>query len=468
MAAFNFPNSPSVNDTYSANGMTFTWNGTKWERTSPSVGAQGHQGHQGNAGAQGAQGNAGAQGHQGYQGSAGSATISGNANNRVITGGSGTNLVGESNLTFTGSALNVIGTIDADDVVSIDGSSNVDLRIQTSANNRLIIRGASSLSNIITQNNNNLSFRHDGGTGGGTEIFLMDSGGIVIGNNKSIEIKDYYGDVSARLENSDSTNNSFRIDVDPDASGASSAFLVRIDSDERLRITHDGRLGINASPSVSHEYLHIKPVGNNVLDMRYELNSDTDIRQKYYDNTGTWRGGFGYTTYANSTKYPNKHDSFYWLTDPSSNGSLSTAMRLTNEGYLVKEKLPCFSVYKYDNSNQVSSGVYVFNTVVHNNGSHYNSGNGRFTAPVAGFYFFYFVLQGYGGGTGGRHVRIQLNGTDYWNQGTNTPFYDEMAGAHGNFGMGQGVQMAQGDYVTVVSNAQMRGMQSGFSGFLVG
>ena len=44
MAAFNFPNSPSVNDTYSANGMTFTWNGTKWERTSPSVGAQGSTG----------------------------------------------------------------------------------------------------------------------------------------------------------------------------------------------------------------------------------------------------------------------------------------------------------------------------------------------------------------------------------------------------------------------------------------
>ena len=31
MAAFDFPNSPNVNDTYSANGMTFTWNGTKWE-----------------------------------------------------------------------------------------------------------------------------------------------------------------------------------------------------------------------------------------------------------------------------------------------------------------------------------------------------------------------------------------------------------------------------------------------------
>ena len=137
-------------------------------------------------------------------------------------------------------------------------------------------------------------------------------------------------------------------------------------------------------------------------------------------------------------------------------------------GVVSLPKLPCFSVYKYDNSNQVSSGVYIFNTVVHNNGSHYNSSNGRFTAPVDGYYFFYFVLQGYGGGTGGRHVRIQVNGTDYWNQGTNTPFYDEMAGAHGNFGMGQGVYMSADDYATVVSNAQHRGMQSGFSGFLVG
>ena len=179
-------------------------------------------------------------------------TLSNNADNRIITGGSGVNLNGEANLTFTGSALNVVGTIDADDVVSIDGSSNVDLRIQTGANNRLVIRGASSLSNIITQNNNNLSFRHDGGTGGGSEIFLMNSNGIDVGNNKRIQIKDYYGDVSARLENSDSTNNSFRIDVDPDASGASSAFLVRIDGNEKLRVLHGGVITFNGDSSTSN------------------------------------------------------------------------------------------------------------------------------------------------------------------------------------------------------------------------
>ena len=125
-------------------------------------------------------------------------------------------------------------------------------------------------------------------------------------------------------------------------------------------------------------------------------------------------------------------------------------------------------MYKYDNSSQVSSGVYVFNTVVHNNGSHYSTSNGRFTAPIAGFYFFYFTLQGYGGTSSGRHVRIQVNGTDYWNNGTNTPFYDEGAGSHHNWMMGQGVYMNADDYATVVSNQGMRGMQSGFSGFLVG
>ena len=98
MAAFNFPNSPSVNDTYTANGVSFKWNGEIWQRISASTGAQGATGP---TGAQGATGSTGP------TGPSGSATISSNADNRVITGGSGTNLVGESNLTFDGTSLTV-------------------------------------------------------------------------------------------------------------------------------------------------------------------------------------------------------------------------------------------------------------------------------------------------------------------------------------------------------------------------
>ena len=53
MAAFDFPNSPNTNDTYTANNTTYTWNGTKWVRTSPSIGAQGATGPTGAHGATG-------------------------------------------------------------------------------------------------------------------------------------------------------------------------------------------------------------------------------------------------------------------------------------------------------------------------------------------------------------------------------------------------------------------------------
>ena len=157
MAAFNFPSSPSNGDNYSANGVTFTYNSSSgaWIRASAvgaqgatgstgaqgatgsggstgaqgatgsggstgptgNTGAQGATGSGGSTGAQGATGATGAQGatgstgaqgatgSTGSQGAAGSATISNNADNRVITGGSGTNLNGESGLTFNGTDL---------------------------------------------------------------------------------------------------------------------------------------------------------------------------------------------------------------------------------------------------------------------------------------------------------------------------------------------------------------------------
>ena len=69
--AFNFPASPSNGDTYTANGFTYEWDGSKWIRKSPSTGAQGGTGAQGAAGAQGATGPTGAQGAQGHQGATG-------------------------------------------------------------------------------------------------------------------------------------------------------------------------------------------------------------------------------------------------------------------------------------------------------------------------------------------------------------------------------------------------------------
>ena len=98
------------------------------------TGAQGAQGHQGatgsggSTGAQGATGSGGSTGAQGAtgstgsQGASGSATISNNSDNRIITGGSGTNLTAESGLTFNGSALAVTGNITTTGTIETAGS----------------------------------------------------------------------------------------------------------------------------------------------------------------------------------------------------------------------------------------------------------------------------------------------------------------------------------------------------------
>ena len=63
MASFDFPNSPSNGQTYSANGITFTWNGTSWKRNTGAVkGEPGATGPQGPQGAQGATGPTGSTG----------------------------------------------------------------------------------------------------------------------------------------------------------------------------------------------------------------------------------------------------------------------------------------------------------------------------------------------------------------------------------------------------------------------
>ena len=192
---------------------------------------------------------------------------------------------------------------------------------------------------------------------------------------------------------------------------------------ERLRITSDGRFGFNTTPTVANEYLHIKPVGNNVLDLRYELNSDTDIRHKFYDNAGVWRGGFNYTTYANSSAYPNFHDSYYFLTDPGSNGTLATALRITREGQFIK---PLTYQFLVETAGVSVSGGWTKLTGMSidsthstgvSNGTYWSNSNQRFTAPVTGTYNFFiggFSSTAEGGGTNHRYMYVfVINGGNY-------------------------------------------------------
>jgi hypothetical protein len=85
----------------------------------------------------------------------------------------------------------------------------------------------------------------------------------------------------------------------------------------------------------------------------------------------------------------------------SQNVSSAHKMLLTNAGNLnirgrmTKELQPAFSAYINSSTNNdwttsLSNTVYPFGEIVFNRGSHYNTSTYRFTAPVAGLYYFGF------------------------------------------------------------------------------
>lgn len=111
------------------------------------------------------------------------------------------------------------------------------------------------------------------------------------------------------------------------------------------------------------------------------------------------------------------------VTTPDNSGAIAlqnngtTGLNIDASGRVTMPLQPAFCV---GISGTVSStGVIVFNVtsgsggaaIFFNRGSHYNSSNGRFTAPVAGAYQFNFVANLAGGSTAWCEVNTLVNGT---------------------------------------------------------
>ncbi len=233
MAAFDFPNSPSNGDTYTANGVTFQWNGSVWTRYSASQGAQGStgptgaQGAVGSTGAQGATGSGGSTGAQGAtgptgaqgatgstgaQGAAGSSTTINNyTDNRVVTAtGSANTLNAESNVHIDGSGRLMVGTTteghaDADEF-TVAGSGNAGMTIRSGSSNEGNIffsdatSGDGEYSGIFRYEHNNNAFvikstgsdrlriNSSGQVRIYNELYLTDNVPLYLGNSNDLSI----------------------------------------------------------------------------------------------------------------------------------------------------------------------------------------------------------------------------------------------------------------------------------------
>ena len=100
------------------------------------------------------------------------------------------------------------------------------------------------------------------------------------------------------------------------------------------------------------------------------------------------------------------------LRTTTSGASLQTVMTLDGAGRITKPYQPYCLVGK-NNGNVSAQNTIIFNEVIQNVGSHYNSSNGRFTAPIAGYYFI--SLNILGSSSSGVEAAIKRNGSTVLN-----------------------------------------------------
>ena len=146
----------------------------------------------------------------------------------------------------------------------------------------------------------------------------------------------------------------------------------------------------------------------------------------------------------------------------------SEKMKINPAGLVTKPSQPAFAAVRTA-GDTTSAVTFVYNSVIYNIGGHYNSSNGRFTAPVAGRYHFNVLMSHNGSGTGSLgFFRPQINGSSHSYM---FPIYPNID--HLSIGFSFTLNLNASDYVSINSgtNAQVLGAGNAhnhFSGFMVG
>jgi len=210
------------------------------------------------------------------------------------------------------------------------------------------------------------------------DTITVDSGNVGIGTSSPSKKAHLYASndlASLRLEN---TANSKVWDITPARPGvANTGLSIHNVTDDRidLHVDNSGNVGIGeASPSTygklvvagSTPFAVIRSTDTTTAGFSMLVNSGSNG----VGSIGTDNGG---------------HMTF----DTGSTGAgQSERMRIDASGRVTMPYQPAFDV-SYSSTGYTTSGTVVFNTVYTNVGGHYNTSNGRFTAPVSGSYIFY-------------------------------------------------------------------------------
>lgn len=140
------------------------------------------------------------------------------------------------------------------------------------------------------------------------------------------------------------------------------------------------------------------------------------------------------------------------IQDPTNS---NTALSIDSSGRVSLPQIPCACVTLSTSNTQDTSNPYsttdtdiLFDVIVLNQGSVYNSSNGRFTAPIAGIYeFSYSFLKDQGSSANVTFVDVYKTGSQYTSAGGRS--YDENPTDYGNMSQSFLISLAANDYLTL-------------------
>ncbi len=184
---------------------------------------------------------------------------------------------------------------------------------------------------------------------------------------------------------------------------------------ERLRITHTGALGTNATVRSANGGLDLcaqgatnlgtltlgagggqngqSRTGNQENQFRIMTPTYADPSKMFTVTYGSSGSGGHEINYGGGTgwAYAANQHRFYTASNQTT-GTGTERMRISSEGYVTKPAHPSFHARLINHTNAASNPL-VFDNVLVNVGSHYKSSGsdaGKFVVPVAGTYFFFW------------------------------------------------------------------------------
>ena len=165
-----------------------------------------------------------------------------------------------------------------------------------------------------------------------------------------------------------------------------------------------GKVNIGcADNGTANAKLNIEDSTNNSTNTLKLINKPSGVngkaRLEFYTETTSGQGASPYIMSVCGTDAFGSNSAndggFEIHTKHGGSGTDATAMKVSNKGYVLQPQRPYFKAQKANGARITSTGVVVFENSLFNNGSHYNNSNGRFTAPIAGLYWFSSKINGF-------------------------------------------------------------------------